>query len=83
MKKIIPLITLLLSFIANVEAQNSGIPNGFKLDDGGAAIISEVVSVQNKAKTELYQDALIWIKDCDTNKRCRIGACYVEINNSC
>lgn len=60
MKKVILLITLILSIFANVEAQNSGIPNGFKLE-GGVAIVSEVIPVQNKTKTELYQDALLWI----------------------
>lgn len=60
MKKIISFFTFLLCIIINVEAQTSGIPEGFKLD-GGVAIISEVVPVQNKTKAELYQDALIWI----------------------
>lgn len=60
MQRLILLATVLLSLVVNVEAQDSDIQNGFKLD-GGLAIITEVVPVQNKTKMELYQDALIWI----------------------
>lgn len=68
MQRLILLATLLLSLVVNVEAQDSGIPNGFKLD-GGLAIISEVVPVQNKTRTELYQDVLIWISKTFKNPK--------------
>lgn len=57
-----------MSLCINVKAQETKPSNGFQLKEG-LAVISEVIPVEGKTKSALYQDALLWINKSFTNPK--------------
>lgn len=54
------LFAAIWGFMINVNAQNDNATSIFQMKDG-AAVVTEVVAIQGKAKADLYQDALMWV----------------------